>query len=118
MKKIIFFGIIAIALIWGFRHFHSEQASWSDQQKENLAICLRDRNVVMYGQKTCIHCLNQERLFGRAWKEILYVECLDEPDRCNAAQINGTPTWVFPNGTRLEGEQELKVLAEKASCQI
>ncbi len=35
---------------------------------------------------------------------------------CQDAGIEGYPTWVFSDGTRLSGDRELSELAEVAGC--
>lgn len=83
-----------------------------------LAQCLAERGAVMYGAEWCSHCQNQKNMFGDAFKYISYVECPKNPAQCLAAGINGYPTWTFPGGVRLEGEQELKKLAEAGECAL
>lgn len=90
--------------------------------RQTLAECLTDNEVAMYGAYWCPYCANQKREFGKAWKAITYVECAQPGNpramskECEDAGIEGYPTWVFPDGTRLSGERELRELAEVAGC--
>jgi hypothetical protein len=83
-----------------------------------LAQCLKNKGVVMYGAEWCPHCQNQKKLFGAAVGLISYVECPQEPEKCLAAGIQGYPTWIFPDGKQLPGEQTLEKLAEVSGCAL
>lgn len=89
--------------------------------KEVFAQCLTDKGVKFYGAYWCPHCSAQKRAFGSAIKKVDYIEC-STPDGkgqmpvCAEAGIQGYPTWVFPDGTRLSGEQSFATLAEKSGC--
>ena len=87
-----------------------------DMGREKLAQCLKDKNVVMYGAAWCGHCQNQKKLFGESFSLVPYVECPDNIQQCLDLRIDGYPTWIWPDGTRLEGEQSLETLAEKSGC--
>jgi thiol-disulfide isomerase/thioredoxin len=86
-----------------------------------LAQCLKDNGVVFYGAFWCPHCKKQKEDFGAAQSALPYVEC-STPDGnsqtpiCAAKGIKSYPTWVFPDGSELTGEQSLEVLAQKANC--
>ena len=84
----------------------------------SFAECLRDQGAVMYGADWCPHCQNEKKAFGDSFKLVPYVECPDDPKRCLAAGINGYPTWIFPDGKRLEGEQGLEKLSRESGCQL
>lgn len=120
MWKIVpVFLIAAIVLISGC-------ISQKDKAKlEALANCLAEKGVKEYGAFWCPNCAKQKRMFGPAYKIIeekgVYVECDPrgenaQPELCLEKNIQGYPTWIFPDGTRLEGVQELKTLSEKANC--
>ena len=85
-----------------------------------LAECLAAHGVTMYGAFWCPHCAAQKEVFGDAFAQVTYVEC-SNPDRtqtqvCIEHKILGYPTWVFPDASRLEGEQTLAQLKEKSGC--
>ena len=73
----------------------------------------------MLGAFWCSHCEEQKELFGRG-AALPYVECFPEGYRagveiapsCAAEKLSGFPTWVLPDGSKLEGDQTLKKLAQ------
>ena len=121
MKKttryIIVFGILAV-LVGLFVWYKSTPGPY-----DNLATCLKDQGVKFYGAFWCPHCQATKQAFGKSADLLPYIEC-STPDSkgqmqiCTDAKIDGYPTWEFPDGTRLSGEQELSVLAEKANCSL
>lgn len=90
---------------------------------DQLATCLAEKKVTFYGAFWCPHCQATKKAFGKSAKLLPYVEC-SSPDGsaqnqvCTEAGIEGYPTWVFPDGSRLTGEIPLEQLAEKAQCSL
>lgn len=88
-----------------------------------LAQCLAEKGAIFYGAFWCPHCRSQKTLFGDAASALPYVEC-STPDgrgqtpRCTEAGIESYPTWVFADGSRLNGSQSLATLAERAGCVV
>ena len=74
-----------------------------------FAQCLTEKKVVFYGAFWCVHCQNTKKVFGEAKSKLPYVEC-STPDGkgqlpvCIDQKIEGYPTWVFADGSRLTGE--------------
>ncbi|GAX27566.1 hypothetical protein FisN_13Hu348 [Fistulifera solaris] len=91
----------------------------SSAQAQQLALLLKEKGVVMAGTYWCPHTSRQKELFGKeAWSKIKYVECAPKgyqanPQYCLAKQVDGYPTWIFPNGKRISGERPLALLAEE-----
>jgi hypothetical protein len=90
---------------------------------EPFAQCLKDKGAVFYGAFWCPHCHNQKAMFGTAAGMLPYVECSAPSGRvqlevCKEKGVTGYPTWVFADGSRLEGEVKLETLAEKTGCQL
>jgi len=89
---------------------------------DRFAKCLADKDAVMYGVFWCDHCREQKVAFGDSFKYVKYVECVasDAPrvllPECRAQGITQTPTWIFPDGSKLVGAQALSALAEKSGC--
>ena len=89
---------------------------------DRFAKCLADKDAVMYGVFWCDHCREQKTAFGDSFKYVKYVECVttDAPrvllPECKAQGITHTPTWIFADGTKVEGAQSLATLAEKTGC--
>ncbi len=90
---------------------------------DQLATCLTEKKVVFYGAFWCPHCQAAKKAFGKSAKLLPYVEC-STPDGsaqqqvCTDAGIKSYPTWIFPDGSQLSGEQSMEVLAEKATCPL
>jgi len=108
---LVIFVVGLIVLLW-----YSAQPKPIGKEVEDLAICLGEKKVTMYGTYWCPHCQNQKKEFGSAFKNIPYIECTEKEKECSDAGVVGYPTWIFPDGTKLSGAQELKTLAEKAGC--
>lgn len=105
-------GALAIAVILLAR----PRSAYSREAIDGLARCLAAKKVTMYGANWCPHCQNEKRAFGSSFRFVPYVECPEQPGTCLAAGIKGYPTWVFPEGKRIEGEVGLKRLAEESGC--
>lgn len=89
---------------------------------EKLAKCLTEKGAKMYGAFWCPHCADQKKLFGNSFKFVSYVECDAKgenanPDACRKAGIEGYPTWIFSDGTKITGTQKLTKLSELSNCQ-
>ena len=90
----------------------------------SFAKCLTQKNVTMYGAYWCPHCTEQKALFGpQGFKEVNYVECdqrgaLANPELCAEKNVQRYPTWIFPDGSRAEGELTLMDLSAKTSCPL
>ncbi|PSB48856.1 hypothetical protein C7B80_03835 [Cyanosarcina cf. burmensis CCALA 770] len=82
-----------------------------------LARHLKQIGAVFYGGFWCPHCHDQKQLFGQeAVKDVPYVECDPKGNnpqtaRCQAAGVQGFPTWVI-NGQTVTGTQSLSELAQ------
>lgn len=89
----------------------------------DLAKCLTQKGVKMYGAYWCPHCKEQKRLFGSAFKDINYVECADasnprlQLEICKTAGIEGYPTWDF-NGEKIAHGIDLPELAQRSGCEF
>lgn len=93
----------------------------SPGEYDDFAKCLSGNGVRMYGSHLCSHCNNQKALFGASWKFVNYVECATTPAgeaACSGAGIRAYPTWVFGDGTKIEGEQSIKQLGAKSGCNV
>jgi uncharacterized membrane protein/glutaredoxin len=82
-----------------------------------LAQHLKQMGAKMYGAFWCPHCQEQKQLFGKeAVAQLDYVECDPKgqnarPEMCQAAKIQGFPTWEI-NGRFYQGTQSLTKLAD------
>ena len=97
----------------------------SDEQLVELAQCLTERGWVAYASFTCSACRMQRSSFREAFDFIQEVECNPtaddaEPERCLAARLTETPTWILElDGTevrRLAGYRSPEELAAESAC--
>jgi len=82
-----------------------------------LAQCLTDTGFVMYGSDTCPHCKQQKKLFKGSFDLIDYVECGQEPGKCQEAGIQAYPTWVVDK-QMYSGRKSMSELAELSGCSL
>jgi hypothetical protein len=88
-----------------------------------FAKCLNQSGLVMYGSVLCPHCNNVKEEFGNAFRFIPYVECNGnmpgaEPEKCSEEDVQYLPTFRFGDGTKLWGELEFSILAQKSGCAL
>jgi len=77
----------------------------------------------MYGAYWCPHCEEQKEMFGSSFEYAPYIECGIKGSKgieavCTEAGIKRFPTWIFADGTRVEGEHELQFLGEATGCSL
>ncbi|MBP7061540.1 hypothetical protein KA037_01040 [Patescibacteria group bacterium] len=122
MKKLALFLIATTAFLAGCSQQQSDitafESGYTAEQKESLAICLTEKNVVMYGTERCPHCKDQKAAFGEAFAKATYVDCDKQSLQCQTAGVQGFPTWIGGSSIKLEGTQTLADLATAAGCTI
>ncbi len=122
VKPVLIVGILlaVIVLVLGGKigSSNSSNSLPGNGEYDEFAKCLSSNGVKMYGSHLCSHCNNQKALFGASWKFVNYVECATPEGQgaCSGAGIRAYPTWVFGDGTRVEGEQSIKQLGAKSGC--
>lgn len=87
-----------------------------------LAQALTDADAEFYGAAWCPFCTEQKELFEDGGQLLPFNEVTDE-DRMiqqsfQTLGITTLPTWIFSDGTRLEGVQSLQVLAAAAGVTL
>jgi len=82
-----------------------------------LAQCINDGGVKMYGTEWCGHCKTQKAMFGDAFSYIDYTDCDADKNACVSAGVKGFPTWIDTKGNAYPGTQELSTLARAAGCE-
>lgn len=110
-KRILFFVLaITFSLIFVSGILVSLLKNNSEQIGEEDAKFIGN-NSVLYTQYKCVHCLNQEKLFGENIKYLNIIDCFKEENRknCSEAGIEGTPTWII-KGKKYEGYKTLNEL--------
>ncbi|MFA6251331.1 MAG: hypothetical protein WC603_01760 [Candidatus Paceibacterota bacterium] len=115
--KFIIFIVLVVILVSGFGIYANAQPGKLD----TFAQCLKTSGAEFYGTFWCPHCQSQKKMFGSSKQYLPYIEC-STPDRreqlpiCKDKGIEGYPTWIFSDGSRLSGELPLETLAEKTQC--
>ena len=120
-KKSIKNLAIALVIIISLSFIINTVIFKADPAKVELAQCLTEKNVKMYGAFWCGACASQKELFGSAFKEISYVECDErgknsQSEVCKIEGISAYPTWSI-NGQKSSGVQPLENLAASAGCE-
>ncbi|HEY4511028.1 MAG TPA: hypothetical protein VJG29_01500 [Candidatus Paceibacterota bacterium] len=90
---------------------------------DEFAACLTEQGVTFYGAFWCPNCTNQKKMFGRSADLLPYLECSTSDGKgqlpvCAEKAVTGYPTWEFADGTRLNGTQPLRTLADKTNCAL
>lgn len=114
-KLIIVVAVVMAGLAFWYFLVRTPEAS---SEVISFAQCLAENKITMYGAEWCPHCQNEKRAFGSAFQYVPYVECPDNPALCEEKGIKGYPTWIFPDGRKLEGEQGLYGLSETSGCPL
>src|SRR5581483_8502153 len=83
-----------------------------------LARCITMSGTKFYGAFWCPHCREQKNEFGDAANYLPYVECSTpngsgEFPACVERGIQHYPTWIFPDGSKLEGVATIQALADR-----
>ncbi len=123
--RLIIFALIIVGIVVVMRLV--VRATMAGSKYDTFAQCLVSKKVAFYGAFWCPHCQAQERALNATRQKLeaegLYKEC-STPDGKSQTQIcidnnvTGYPTWVFPDGSRVSGEQSLSTLAEKSGCPL
>lgn len=122
MKKIYF--LAACLMVGAFIITGCTNSSVPSGKYDTLAQCLTDAGAKMYGASWCSHCKDQKEAFGDSFSKVTYVECATPGNpnvmiqECKNAGIEGYPTWVFSDGSRLTGFQDFQTLADKTGCAL
>ncbi len=117
-RAIIATGIaIVLVVIIGIA---AKSADSKPGKYDELAQCISDSGATFYGAWWCPNCERQLSDFGKSQTLLPYIECAN-PDRsqtaiCTEASVTAYPTWVFPDGRRLEGTQKIEDLATITEC--
>jgi glutaredoxin len=119
-EKLITMSVIILVLLiaGGIIFFKSYQGfTIKDTLAEETAKYIGEHSV-LYVQAGCIHCKEQEDLFGYNVKYLTIVDCFDSEgtQKCIDAGIEGTPTWII-NGQKYVGVQSIEKLKELTGYQ-
>jgi len=98
--------ILSIALII----YYKAQITADD----SLLRCIAEKSH-LYVSKTCSHCTEQKIILGDGLKYFNMTDCIDEPDKCNAAGITGVPDWQI-GGKLYPGVRTIEELKTLTGC--
>lgn len=124
MRQTITWVIITLVIVGGFFAYvlnnkaPSTAVETGPSKYDGFAQCLAEKKITMYGAIWCSHCQNQKKEFGSSFKYVNYVECPENTKICTEKGIQGFPTWMKEDGTKLEGEQSFEKLAELSGCAL
>jgi len=113
-------GLLIVATAGGLYLFvHHKQSS----RLNAFAQCLSAKGTKMYGAFWCPHCADQKEIFGSSFTYAPYIECGIKGSQtpaqvCTEANVKHYPTWVFPDGSRVEGVQSLEFLGQRTGCPL
>lgn len=94
---------------------------------DNLAQCITNNGINMYGSFRCSICAKTRKMFGDSFQFINEIECHPQGENpqtelCLTKGIAGTPTWVLePEGKEIKRQQgflSIEELAEFSGCEI
>ena len=81
--------------------------------------CLEEGGLTVYGAETCPACGQlAESLGGYEIVDPIWVECLEEPERCNNEKVRGYVPEIHFNGELYEGDRSPSSLAHEAGCEL
>ncbi len=84
-----------------------------------LVDCLEEEGVVIYGSRTCPACAQLIDSFGGYdVLSSIYVECMDDGDRCNEEKLTGFVPEVQINGEVHEQGRSPANLAAAVGCEF
>lgn len=112
-RWVTFIVVLAVAII---AYFILNAKTNQTTVSAEVAQCIGN-NSIMYSQAGCIHCKEQEDLFGDNVKYLNITDCLKEENtqKCIDAEIKFTPTWVIKNQS-YTGLQTIERLKELTEC--
>lgn len=121
-KMLLIMGGVALALVIVFGGLAAYVSSMPGPY-DDLAKCLTKKGYKMYGASWCSHCEEQKALFGKSFQYIEYVECANPHgdgviQACKNAGIEKLPTWVMPDGEKVEGVLSASDLALSSTCPL
>lgn len=114
---------VAFGAVVSYNSYQGGRTAFAPGVLDGFAECLKTSGTVFYGAYWCPHCQATKRMFGTSASKLPYVECSTtdgsgQTQACTDKGVEEYPTWVFPDGSRLFGEQTLSALSEKSGCPL
>jgi hypothetical protein len=119
MNKVVIGVLIVVAAGGLYLFIHHKQSS----RLNAFAQCLSAKGAKMYGAYWCPHCADQKEMFGSSFEYAPYIECGVKGSHapaqvCTDAEVKHYPTWVFADGSRVEGSHSLEFLSQETGCPL
>jgi len=111
---VLYYGTRTFSMITGLVIKHDKTEL---EKTEDLAKCLTEKGVVMYGSAYCSHCSAQKSEFGNAFEFVTYVECTEEQSKCLEAGAQYVPMWKI-NNQNYFGAKNLSELSRLSGCEF
>lgn len=87
-----------------------------------LAKAIADSGTKFFGADWCPYCTSQKGLFGEGASYLPFIEASTPDHQLNpvgvANNITTFPTWVFPDGSRLTGEQSIETILQRSGVSV
>ena len=86
-----------------------------------FADCISASGAKYYAAHWCPYCKKQNKMFGKDWIFLPYVECSAKPGRKQlqrCSHIDGYPTWIFPGAGERGGVQSFAALEKYTGCRL
>jgi hypothetical protein len=119
MKKVAVGVLVVVAAGVSYLLVHHKQT----RRLNAFAQCLSEKGAKMYGAYWCPHCADQKEMFGSSFAYAPYIECGVKGSHapaqvCTDANVKHYPTWVFADGSRVEGAHSLEFLSQETGCPL
>ena len=111
-EKLVTIGVVVFILLIAGAIIYSKNTGFTikDIPSEEVARYIGEHSV-LYVQPGCIHCKEQEDLFGVNIKYLNIVDCLKDTQVCINLGIEATPTWII-NEQKYVGKKTIEELKE------
>jgi thiol-disulfide isomerase/thioredoxin len=110
--------IIVVVVVAGLFYWSAALKAVPSGKYDELAKCVADKGMTMYGAYWCPHCKAEKARFGDSFKYVPYVECTENAALCEAKGVRGYPTWISASGQKFEGELGLEKISEVTACPL
>lgn len=115
--------VLVIAGILFFSSSDNKQAAVPSSEMDTFAQCISDSEAILYGAWWCPHCEEQREMFGVSEQFLPYQECSLPNSKnqnliCKKAEIQVYPTWIFRDGTKVEGSLSFDEISKHTNCPL
>ena len=119
IEKVAIGVLIVVAAGGVYLFLHRKQSG----RLNAFSQCLSTKGAKMYGAYWCPHCADQKEMFGSSFQYAPYIECGVKGSHvpaqaCTDAGVKHYPTWVFADGSRVEGAHSLEFLSHETGCPL